>query len=947
MIKLKSLEIFNFKRYEYAKLEFPSHGKFLIKGKNEAGKSSIFEAIIFALFGRPVYINGQENLINFSAKKAQVVLHLDLDDKEIYIKRTLERNSSQECQLRIKDKNNPLKPISITKVTEVNKRIEKELGLDYTTLLNTCFVEQKNIGRLENSKKEERQKVIVSLFNLDFLNNLSKKAKEEEGNLEKKLIYAETIREACNAKRNYPIVEEELSKIKKEKTEIEAIEKAKKIKEERDYIKILEEEIEKFSKAVEDYGKKVELLKNYENELDNLERIFELQERCNEKIRDKERLELKIKEIEKEMEQIQVLQKEREKLKHYINIKKRQKTLEIIREKIKKWEEEIRRWEEKKKEEERLLKDLEEIYKKEKEVEKLDIISEEIKKLENTVELKNLEEKIVKIKEHDTYEKQINNLCILLKKLNRKIAFSFSFSILFLILSFSFNLLFTIPFITFLIITFIFYSQKGKLNTQKITLKTRKEDIEKDLKNINKEEIQSRYERLREEIKSEDISITELISLKAKREKEIEDLKGLEKNLSQLKKETENILLNLGFKDFPKDTHLQLNLIKEDIKEIEENILKLQEFKKKKIEQWERLWNKISILDETNERLETLNKKEAQIEERIKYLKSLSNEIEKNKEEIIRIEEDIKKIQNEIAETTKNLIEPPSQKYKEKLENNIKELREEKVEEKFEYSKKFLNQKTGEKNTHEKILANLISEFQDKYSEKDWEELCGKEIDYKKKKQIEEKEKELNEKLIRLKTIMERYQKETGRKIEDLDPDKEEEEVNKMEREKLKMSYAQQILEGTKKKILDAISPRTLSYMQKILPILTMDRYHIVHLDSETFRLKVYDNTTKKYYDKDILSGGTQDQFSLALRLAFAIANLPQNKGTNPGFIFLDEPLGSFDEERAQALIELLTYGEIAEHFDQIFVITHVLLKEEFFDYCIYVENGKIISNEL
>jgi exonuclease SbcC len=64
---------------------------------------------------------------------------------------------------------------------------------------------------------------------------------------------------------------------------------------------------------------------------------------------------------------------------------------------------------------------------------------------------------------------------------------------------------------------------------------------------------------------------------------------------------------------------------------------------------------------------------------------------------------------------------------------------------------------------------------------------------------------------------------------------------------------------------------------------------------------------------KNLFSGGTRDQCSLALRLAFALATLPQELGVAPGFIFLDEPLSAFDSQRAQALVELITTGTIAQ----------------------------------
>src|SRR6516162_76717 len=72
-------------------------------------------------------------------------------------------------------------------------------------------------------------------------------------------------------------------------------------------------------------------------------------------------------------------------------------------------------------------------------------------------------------------------------------------------------------------------------------------------------------------------------------------------------------------------------------------------------------------------------------------------------------------------------------------------------------------------------------------------------------------------------------------------------------------------------------------------------------------RIRVWDPAAGCYIARNLFSGGTRDQCSLALRLAFALDTPPQELGVAPGYIFLDEPLSSFDAQRAQALVELLT----------------------------------------
>jgi len=97
--------------------------------------------------------------------------------------------------------------------------------------------------------------------------------------------------------------------------------------------------------------------------------------------------------------------------------------------------------------------------------------------------------------------------------------------------------------------------------------------------------------------------------------------------------------------------------------------------------------------------------------------------------------------------------------------------------------------------------------------------------------------------------------------------------------------------------------PGVESYMDEILPSLTSGRYKAVLLD-EDFGVQVFDPEAGEYRPKDVFSGGTEDQFLLAMRLAFALALVPEAKGTTLQFLWLDEPLGSSDEVRRSGIIE-------------------------------------------
>lgn len=150
------------------------------------------------------------------------------------------------------------------------------------------------------------------------------------------------------------------------------------------------------------------------------------------------------------------------------------------------------------------------------------------------------------------------------------------------------------------------------------------------------------------------------------------------------------------------------------------------------------------------------------------------------------------------------------------------------------------------------------------------------------------------------------------------------------------------ILAEARRRIVSRVLPETERNMKLILPMLTSGRYHDARI-TEDYRISVWDESAGRYVGKNVFSGGAQDGFSLALRLAFAIASLPQELGASPGFLFMDEPLSSFDDERTRALIELVTRGELAAIFPQICIISHSKsFDPSAFPYVIQMDSGRI-----
>jgi len=952
MIKLVSLKLRNFKQYEIASLNFPDQGRILIKGRNEAGKSSIFEAIYFALFGEGLEHNNSD-LIRFGTNETTVELTVKTNDKLITIRRVLPLNKNQDASLVIKNINEQTTKQEIVKGPRiVNSRIVKEIGLDGDILLNTCLVAQKKLDALETLKAGDRREIISKLFNLDYLLNISEKAKQIKNELEKQKPQYELLKKAAEAKRVLPEIEEELDKIHIEIGRIEKIEKSKNIYNLELTLNNLKEEIRGLEQNLENLKNKVETLEFLREEKRKIEEITSIKEKLQILENQREKLQKEITNLEERITKEKELSTQLEGLNNVIKIKQEIEKLEKVlsdgnnlisnlQEKFTKYKE----LENKTSKEKELQEEKDKLQKEERNsLLKKNLLELRIKKLRDILgkiqEIPQIEDTYKRALEYHQQKNKVYELIYKVQKTKKYFVTSSFITLLSLTLAILLSKIFFITTGILTILSIYFYQNYAKINKEFTKEKNLQEYIEKDIplelkeknqeelalilnkikekKTYKKEQIERLEEKLKMKLNQTNNLITEIVQKKAHIESEL-------KNIDSYKNEIHK--LSLEFQEKLKESNLD---------KIEEKLKKLSDTLKKK-----------------EEELISLREKDTMPEKELSYLisqkGSIENELEnirRLKEELERKKRDHKNIENEISKEQANLeakineLRRSDDKYMSEIEELIRQLENDRVKEEYEKIAQELNKKKGEKNSIEKNYQDLITEFSKRFVE-DWRNYINEVFDENLKEKLIIKEKELLQQKGEKEGILKEYELKTGSKREDLDPERINQEYIKLEKEIIKMNYAMKIADTTRETILKAIRPRTESFMQKILPILTSDRYHYVEIGDD-YKLKVYTSFKKEPLEKNIFSGGTQDQLSLALRLAFAMATLPQDKGIQPKFIFLDEPLGSFDEDRAKGLLYLLTEGEVAEHFDQIFLITHVPIDESIFDEIYYVENGKI-----
>jgi DNA repair exonuclease SbcCD ATPase subunit len=230
------------------------------------------------------------------------------------------------------------------------------------------------------------------------------------------------------------------------------------------------------------------------------------------------------------------------------------------------------------------------------------------------------------------------------------------------------------------------------------------------------------------------------------------------------------------------------------------------------------------------------------------------------------------------------------------------------------------------------------------YTPQDRERLEGEQVQLEAElKTLEEQELELSRQL-----------QAGGRKLDLVESRQRVEEQERTYQTKKRGSL---MLQAVVERLMRKTLPRIEYYMQQLLPILTVGRYHDLRLTSEpdenvasggTLQLSVWEQAAGEYIPRSALSGGAADQISLALRLAFAISALPRELNAAPGFILLDEPLSSSSHERIQALVDVVTGETLGQHFEQIvFISQNNAFDPAMFSYHLYVDNGLVTESNL
>jgi len=116
------------------------------------------------------------------------------------------------------------------------------------------------------------------------------------------------------------------------------------------------------------------------------------------------------------------------------------------------------------------------------------------------------------------------------------------------------------------------------------------------------------------------------------------------------------------------------------------------------------------------------------------------------------------------------------------------------------------------------------------------------------------------------------------------------------------------------------VLPAARYILNQLLPVITDGRYTDLEI-SEDFQFQAFSPEAGGFKKRDVFSGGTQDQFLIALRLAFTQAILDSRVRADEYSLFLDECTASSDDVRKQGIFQVL--DSMTATLSQIFILAH------------------------
>jgi exonuclease SbcC len=172
-------------------LDFTGIDLACISGQNGAGKSSLLDAITWALFGQAR--KRDESVINNhpSVDAAEVTLDFDYESNRYRVMRTNPRGKTSSVEFFIQSKapgeEGRWKPLTERTLRETDQKIIDTLKMDFDTFTNASFFLQGKADQFATARPSERKRILSSILDLEIWETYRDAASKRRREVEKEV----------------------------------------------------------------------------------------------------------------------------------------------------------------------------------------------------------------------------------------------------------------------------------------------------------------------------------------------------------------------------------------------------------------------------------------------------------------------------------------------------------------------------------------------------------------------------------------------------------------------------------------------------------------------------------------------------------------------------------------------------------------------------------------
>lgn len=187
---LENLCLNNFRSHEKTEINLRS-GLNVFLGEVGAGKTSILEALSFALFGKISSSITQTELIKRGSKQSQAILIFRVNSEKYKVERNIFLKKTQKAKLWIYK--NKYWRLAVEGSNAVSKSIEELLGVEASTFLAAIYASQGEIKKMLQTQPGKRREQFDKLLGIDVYEKLWDTMGQSKSSVLKELIEVQKI----------------------------------------------------------------------------------------------------------------------------------------------------------------------------------------------------------------------------------------------------------------------------------------------------------------------------------------------------------------------------------------------------------------------------------------------------------------------------------------------------------------------------------------------------------------------------------------------------------------------------------------------------------------------------------------------------------------------------------------------------------------------------------